>query len=203
MKITRIELQKNDNTRFSLFSDDQYVMSVSAENLAPYGYGEFEISEEELEILKAKEEEGLFFKQALLYVSKALKTSKEVRDYLYKKKVSPELQDEIIEKLLDLKLLDDERYLEMYLEEKFNYSTDGSIKIKHKLYQKGFQSKDVDPLLPKYQDLEISNLKKLVSDRKKSRKNEDKQKLIRYLMNKGYEYSMISEVVKEEEYYEW
>ncbi|NLW43140.1 MAG: hypothetical protein GXY89_08410 [Tissierellia bacterium] len=202
MKITRIELQKNDNTRFSLFSDDQYVMSVSAENLAPYGYGEFEISEEELEILKAKEEEGLFFKQALLYVSKALKTSKEVRDYLYKKKVSPELQDEIIEKLLDLKLLDDERYLEMYLEEKFNYSTDGSIKIKHKLYQKGFQSKDVDPLLPKYQDLEISNLKKLVSDRKKSRKNEDKQKLIRYLMNKGYEYSMISEVVKEEEYYE-
>ena len=203
MKITRIELQKNDNTRFSLFSDDQYVMSVSAENLAPYGYGEFEISEEELEILKAKEEEGLFFKQALLYVSKALKTSKEVRDYLYKKKVSPELQDEIIEKLLDLKLLDDERYLEMYLEEKFNYSTDGSIKIKHKLYQKGFQSKDVDPLLPKYQDLEISNLKKLVSDRKKSRKNEDKQKLIRYLMSKGYEYSMISEVVKEEEYYEW
>lgn len=203
MKITRIELQKNDNTRFSLFSDDQYVMSVSAENLAPYGYGEFEISEEELEKLKAKEEEGLFFKQALLYVSKALKTSKEVRDYLYKKKVSPELQDEIIEKLLDLKLLDDERYLEMYLEEKFNYSTDGSIKIKHKLYQKGFQSKDVDPLLPKYQDLEISNLKKLVSDRKKSRKNEDKQKLIRYLMNKGYEYSMISEVVKEEEYYEW
>lgn len=203
MKITRIELQKNDNTRFSLFSDDQYVMSVSAENLAPYGYGEFEISEEELEILKAKEEEGLFFKQALLYVSKALKTSKEVRDYLYKKKVSPELQDEIIEKLLDLKLLDDERYLEMYLEEKFNYSTDGSIKIKHKLYQKGFLSKDVDPHLPKYRDLEMSNLKKLVSDRKKSRKNEDKQKLIRYLMSKGYEYSMISEVVKEEEYYEW
>lgn len=203
MKITRIELQKNDNTRFNLFSEDEYIMSVSADNLAPYGYGEFEISEEELNKLKSKEEEGLYFKQALLYVSKALKTSKEVRDYLYRKKVSPELQDEIIEKLIDLKLLDDERYLEIYLEEKFNYSTDGAIKIKHKLYQKGFNSQDVDPHLFKYRELEMANLEKLVEDRRRTRKNEDKQKLIRYLMNKGYEYSMISEVIKEEEYYEW
>ncbi|MFB0971654.1 MAG: hypothetical protein QMB54_01595, partial [Neofamilia sp.] len=62
MKITRIELQKNDNTRFNLFSEDEYIMSVSADNLAPYGYGEFEISEEELNKLKSKEEEGLYFK---------------------------------------------------------------------------------------------------------------------------------------------
>ena len=48
MKITRVELQKNDNTRFSLFSGDEYIMSVSAENLAKYGYGEFEISDEDL-----------------------------------------------------------------------------------------------------------------------------------------------------------
>ncbi len=202
MKITRIELQKNDNTRFSLFSDDEYIMSVSAENLAPYGYGEFEISEEELEELKAKEEEGLAYKQALQYASRALKTSKEVRDYLYRKKIDPSIQDEIIDKLEDLKLIDDQRYLEIYLEEKFNYSTDGSMKIKHKLYQKGFDSKDVDILLPKYRDLEKSNLEKLVESRQRSRKNEDRQKLIRYLMNKGYEYSLISEVVKNEDFYD-
>lgn len=203
MKITRIELQKNDNTRFNLFSEDQFIMSVSAENLAAYGYGEFEISKEELEVLKSKEEEGLAYKQALQYASKALKSSKEVRDYLYRKKVSPQLQEDIIKKLEDLKLLDDERYLEIYLEEKFNYSTDGSIKIKHKLYQKGFDSKDVDPHLGKYRDIERENLKKLLETRRRSRKNEDNNKLIRYLMNKGYEYSLISEVVRDEKYYEW
>lgn len=196
MKITRIELQKKDNTRFNLFSGEEFIMSVSAENLAAYGYGEFEITERELELLKKKEEEGLAYKQAVQYVSRSLKTSKEVRDYLYRKNIKPDLQDKIIKKLGDLKLLDDERYLEIYLEEKFNYSSDGSIKIKHKLYQKGFSSSDIDPHLPKYREVERENLERLVNTRKKFGKNEDRQKLIRYLLNKGYEYSMISEVVK-------
>ncbi len=195
MKITRVELQKNDNTRFSLFSGDEYIMSVSAENLAKYGYGEFEISDEDLKELMEKEDIEKAYKRALRYTSKSLKSSKEVIDYLYKHKISPDLHEEIISRLKDLGLLDDERYLEIYLEEKFNYSSDGSIKIKNKLYQKGFKSTDVDPHLHKFKEIEFENLKKLIENRRNSRKKEDKNKLIRFLLSKGYEYSMISEVI--------
>lgn len=195
MKITRVELQKNDNTRFSLFSGDEYIMSVSAENLAKYGYGEFEISDEELEELKDKEDIQRAYKRAFRYSSRSLKSSKEVRDYLYKHKISTDLHDEIINKLEDLALIDDKRYLEIYLEEKFNFSLDGSIKIKNKLYQKGFKSSDVDPFLPDFKEKEYENLGKLIEKRIKSRKNEDKNKLIRYLLSKGYEYSMINDVI--------
>ena len=195
MKITRVELQKNDNTRFSLFSGDEYIMSVSAENLAKYGYGEFEISDEDLKELMKKEDIEKAYKRALRYTSKSLKSSKEVIDYLYKHKISPDLHEEIISRLKDLGLLDDERYLEIYLEEKFNYSSDGSIKIKNKLYQKGFKSTDVDPHLHKFKEIEFENLKKLIENRRNSRKKEDKNKLIRFLLSKGYEYSMISEVI--------
>lgn len=195
MKITRVELQKNDNTRFSLFSGDEYIMSVSAENLAKYGYGEFEISDEDLKELMEKEDIEKAYKRALRYTSKSLKSSKEVIDYLYKHKISPDLHEEIISRLKDLGLLDDERYLEIYLEEKFNYSSDGSIKIKNKLYQKGFKSTDVDPHLYKFKEIEFENLKKLIENRRNSRKKEDKNKLIRFLLSKGYEYSMISEVI--------
>lgn len=195
MKITRVELQKNDNTRFSLFSGDEYIMSVSAENLAKYGYGEFEISDEDLKELMEKEDIEKAYKRALRYTSKSLKSSKEVIDYLYKHKISPDLHEEIISRLKDLGLLDDERYLEIYLEEKFNYSSDGSIKIKNKLYQKGFKSTDVDPHLHKFKEIEFENLKKLIENRRNSRKKEEKNKLIRFLLSKGYEYSMISEVI--------
>lgn len=197
MKITRIELQKNDNTRFNLFSGDEYIMSASAENLAKYGYGEFEISDEELKEFMEKEDIEKAYKKALGYVSKSLKTSKEVRDYLYKHKIAKDLHDEIIFKLEDLGLVDDERYLEIYLEEKFNYSTDGAIKIKNKLYQKGFKSSDVDPHLEKYRELEFENLHKAIESRLKSKKNDDKNKVIRYLLSKGFEYSMISDVIGE------
>lgn len=195
MKITKVELQKNDKTRFSLFSDGEYIMSVSAENLAPFGYGEFEISDEDLDRLKEKENINKTYKMATRYVSRAMKTEKEVRDYLYRKKVDPNIFDEIIDYLKDLGLLDDERYLEIYLEDRYNFSTDGPRKIIHKLIKKGFKKSDITPHLEKYKEQELENLKKTIETRLARRKNEDKNKLIRYLMNKGYEYSMISSVI--------
>lgn len=195
MKITRIELQKNNNNRFSLFSDDKYVGSASVENLAKYGYGEFEISDEEFQELMKKENVEKIFNRCLNYTSKALKTSKEVRDYLYRLKVAPSLHNDIITRLEKLGFIDDKKYLEMYLEEKFNYSTDGSIKIINKLYLKGFDKNDIVPYLHKYCELEKKNLIKVIETRIKSKGKDDKNKLIRYLLQKGYEYSLIKEVV--------
>lgn len=195
MKITRIELQKNDNTRFNLFSGDEYIMSASVDNLKDYSYGEFEISEEDLKALMEKEDIEKAYNKAIRYVSKSLKTTKEVRDYLYKHKVPANFHDEVIKKLEDIKLLDDKRYLEIYLEEKFNYSTDGPMKIKSKLYQKGFSSQDVDPYLEQYRNQEEDNLRKAIEIRLRSKKNEDKNKLIRYLLSKGFDYSSIKDVI--------
>lgn len=195
MKITKIELQKNDNERYNLYSGDQYIMSVNIDNLTPYGFVEFEISPEELEELRLKEEYDLARKISIKYISRAMKSSKEVRDYLYKKKIDPQIHDKVIFYLEDLGLLDDNKYLEIFLDDHFNYRSDGSKKIKHKLYQKGFASSDVDPFLEDYKEKERENLRELIKTRRASRKNEDKDKLIRYLMNKGYDYSMIRDEI--------
>ena len=192
MKIT-VEQQKNNKERFSLYSDGKYIMSVSYENLAPFGYVEFEISDSDLEYLKYKEDYDKIFRKAVNYATRGYKSKKEVIDWMYKNKIEKVIHDEVINYLEEYVLLDDKAYLEMYLEEKFNFTTDGSIKIKNKLYQKGFDGKEIDPYLPKYREIERANLKKLIEDRKKSKPNDDNQKLIRYLLNKGYEYSMIRE----------
>lgn len=197
MKITRIEVQKKDNTRFNLYSGDEFIVSASSDSLAKYGYGEFEISEEELEALKVQEGVAFALKKALQYASKAMKTTKEIEDYLWKHKVPKEHYEEIMGRLMDLGLIDDNRYLEMYLQEKFEYSKDGSMKIKSKLYTKGYSSKDVDPHLPKFREKERENLRELVEQKVKSNPAilDNKQKFVRFLMNKGYEYSLISEAL--------
>lgn len=197
MKITKIEVQKKDNTRFNLYSGDEFIVSASSDSLAKYGYGEFEISEEELEALKVQEGVAFALKKALQYASKAMKTTKEIEDYLWKHKVPKEHYEEIIGRLMDLGLIDDNRYLEMYLQEKFEYSKDGSMKIKSKLYTKGYSSKDVDPHLPKFREKERENLRELVEQKVKSNPAilDNKQKFVRFLMNKGYEYSLISEAL--------
>lgn len=193
MKITKVIQQKNDPNRFSLFSGDEYVGSATAENLSPYGYGEFEISDEDFKKLMDQDDFEKALNRCIKYLARAMKTTKEIRDYLYKNKVPAEIHDQVIERLEDLGLLDDKRYLEMYLEERFTYSSDGSMKIKNKLYLKGFSSAEVDPYLPKYRDQEEENLKNLIEANIKTSRGKDKNKLIRFLMNKGYPYPMIAE----------
>lgn len=194
IKIGKVELQKNNKERFNLYDQDgNYIMAASAYNLKDYGYSEFEISEEDLEDLKRREDKDLIYLQASRYVSKALKTTKELENYLAKKKVDPSLIEEISYYLEDLGLLDDDKYLELYIEDRYNYSTDGPQKIKQKLYYKGFGSDQVDPLLAEYEDKERENLRELIISQKNTSRGKDKAKLIRYLMNKGYYYSMIKD----------
>ena len=195
MKITRIEIQKNDNTRFNLYSEDKFIMGISYENLIPYGFSEFEISDEELLKLYEKENEDSALRSALRYSSRAMKSEKEVRDYLYKKNISEEIEDKIIEKLKDLNLLDDERYLSLYLEDKFLYGDDGSAKIKSKLIQKGLDSQKINLEMENFEEQERKNLKNLISKKINSylEKKDGRNKMIRFLMNKGYSYSLIKE----------
>lgn len=195
MKITKVIQQKNDKNRFSLFSGDEYVGSATAENLSPYGYGEFEISDADFKKLMDQDDLEKATNKCIRYLARAMKTKKELLDYLYKNKVPVEIHDLIIERLEDLGLLDDKRYLEMYLDERFNYSTDGSLKIKNKLFLKGFSSAEVDPYLEEYRDKEEENLKDLMAATKKTSRGKDKNKMIRYLMNKGYPYPMISDLI--------
>ncbi|MDO5028013.1 MAG: RecX family transcriptional regulator [Bacillota bacterium] len=195
MKITKVIQQKNDPNRFSLFSEGQYVGSATVENLSPYGYGEFEISDEDFQKLMDQDDFEKALSRSIKYVARAMKTSKEVRDYLYKHKIDPQIHDQIIERLEDLGLIDDQRYLEMYLEEKFSYGLDGSMKIKNKLFLKGFSSSQVDALLYKYRDQEEENLKKLIENNMNSSRAKDKNKMIRFLMNKGYHYGMIADII--------
>lgn len=193
IKITKVEVQKKDNTRFNLYTEEGYLMSASAENLAPYGYKEFSLTFEELRKLELAEQRGLAYKMASRYVSRNMKTTKEARDYLGRKDIDAELQDEIIEYLEDLGLLNDQMYLELFVEDRYNLSTDGSYKIKNRLIQKGFDSSEIDPLLEQYKEQERENLNDLIKMRKQNRKDEDPQKLLRYLANKGYSYPMIKD----------
>lgn len=52
---------------------------------------------------------------AYKYLSKYFKTEKQAREYLIKKEFEKDEIDEAIYKLIDLKVLDDTLYAEMYL----------------------------------------------------------------------------------------
>jgi regulatory protein len=108
---------------------------------------------------------------------------------------------EIISHLHEHQFLDENRFVALFIKSKVNLKKDGVNKIKAALYAKRIDPKLIQEHL---KDIEAAiyseNMQKLI-DRKKEellKKNvpaQAKQKLIRYLMSKGYNYGEFRDIV--------
>lgn len=101
---------------------------------------------------------------------------------------------EIIQSLVEDKFLDDQRFVESYVRSKVNQKKWGVWKIRHglirhrieeALIEKGLQQIDTS----RYRD----NLTSLL--RAKKNTTDDRAAWIRYLLQRGYEYDEISQVI--------
>ena len=204
-KITAIEIQKNDKERCSLFIDDTFFSGVSIETVIKnhLKVGD-EIEKNKLaEILHLSEKEKALSK-ALNYLSKYIKTKKQVKDYLLKKGFCEEIVFSVLDKLSEYGLINDKEYSIRYVE---TYSkTQGRKLIEYKLMAKGIRKEDIlfafeqtankiDSFTNVY-NLAIKHLKG------KERTRENLARTYRYLAGKGYLFEDIERVfskIREEE----
>ena len=108
---------------------------------------------------------------------------------------------EIIMHLQEHQFLDENRFVALFIKSKVNLKKDGVNKIKAALYAKRIDPKLIQEHL---KDIEAAiyseNMQKLITKKRQEllAKNEPaqaKQKLIRYLMSKGYNYGEFRDMV--------
>lgn len=108
---------------------------------------------------------------------------------------------EIISHLHEHQFLDENRFVALFIKSKVNLKKDGVNKIKAALYAKRIDPKLIQEHL---KDIEAAiyseNMEKLITKKRQEllAKNEPaqaKQKLIRYLMSKGYNYGEFRDLV--------
>lgn len=108
---------------------------------------------------------------------------------------------EIISHLQEHQFLDENRFVALFIKSKVNLKKDGINKIKAALYAKRIDPKLIqEHLIDIERNIYLENIQKLISRKKEEllKKNDPsiaKQKLIRYLMGKGYQYSDFREWV--------
>ena len=154
-----------------------------------------EISKKELmEILKANEELKCYYK-AVNYISRKMRTKKELEKYLSKEFIKEDI-DKAIEKLKKEKYLDEEMYLKAYINDSLRFSMDGKLKIKQKLINLGLNKElimekllEVDDVIWQDKCDKLAH-KKVLSNHKDS-KQVIKNKVKNYLLNNGYELKYI------------
>jgi regulatory protein len=157
-----------------------------------------DLSESRLDLLR---EENLKYeiKQSAFYLlSRRLHSSSELKTKLRQKYHHSDYIDEIINDLAEKKYLDDEKFAAEFIEEKGKSKLWGTNKIKMELRKRGIKSSVIDDnLLESHQDNTSEILKKAAEKKLRILQNRNlpedklKQKLITYLLGKGFNYDEI------------
>ena len=127
---------------------------------------------------------------------------KDVRDKLKTFDLPQEEKDKILDYLVDNRFVNDERFAKSFVRGKVNQSGWGLNKIRFHLVQKGIAKETIDEALGQtdeevYRQRLIDILKTKSKTVKTENDFEKKRKLAAYAMQKGFEGSLVWEVLKE------
>lgn len=200
--ITKIEAQKRNKERVNIYIDEEYAFSLSAELVYREGLAcKMEVDNERLSRIAIEEGYLKCKESALRTIERAYKTEKEIRDKLISKEFDINSIERTIEFLKEYNLINDENYVKMYVKDKIK--NQGQNKIKYALMQKGINEGLIKEELSKVNsdsqrevayDLAVKKYNLLA--KREDDKYKLSQKLYRFLTTRGYDYSVVSEVVK-------
>lgn len=128
--------------------------------------------------------------------------TKDVTDKLKTFDIPEENKKEILDYLIDNRFVNDERFAKAFVRGKINQSGWGVNKIRFQLIQKGILKELIDAALEEFdQDIYREKLIAILKAKAKTVKADNdfqkRQKLAAYAIQKGFEASLVFDVVKE------
>lgn len=188
-KITAVSAQAKNKERVNIYLDGEFAAGVSLETVMSLRLkvGD-EIDEEKLKSLLELSERTDAANKAVKYISGALKTKKQVKDYLLKKGFSEETVWYTIDKLKDYGYINDAEFSEKFIES--TRSKQGRRLAEYKLMMKGVKKEVIDSV---YAESEISQKEDAARLAEKYLRNkeitrENISKAYRYLIGRGFSF---------------
>lgn len=134
------------------------------------------------------------YNKCVKYIGVRVRSINEMKEYMLRLGVDSNLIDEIIERLLKNKLLDDEVFTKAFIKDKFNFTTMGPYRIYEELKKHKIDERIINKYIYDIDEEEINNkLNKQINKIIKSNKNKPnlKNKIYHNLLNLGYSSDLI------------
>lgn len=202
-KITKIEEQKNNPNRCSIFVEGNFLIGVSLYVIKKH---KIEVGNEidENKLKKICHEDNLEKGKSYAIDYLINKPKKVILDKLKTKGYDEEVTNEIIAFMSKYGYIDDENYAKKFTKDANNIKKDGINKIKQKLKTKGISDNHIEKALSKVTEKEQFNnayhkINKKIENYKEKSKNkyELKSKCFKYLLNQGFKTEIIQKVLNE------
>ncbi|TMW70585.1 recombination regulator RecX [Alteribacter natronophilus] len=206
-KVSKIKLHKKRNDRYHIYfqkeGKDEYGFTVNEDVLVKHGIQKgVTLTSDQIAAISKDEEKSKAFSRALHFLSFRMRTVKEIDDYLREQEIEDDQAEEILERLINMNLLDDKAFAESYVRTKKNTQKKGPLKIRMELREKGVANVHIDSALEQFsQEEQYGMAFELAEKKQRSYRNQSiqqiKQKLVQFLVQKGFPSGLAAEVVKE------
>ncbi len=192
MTITAIKQQERLKSRYSIYVDEKYAFSLSADALlAEKLHTGLEIDEVQLKIYKKLSADDKAYGLALAYVARRMRSRWEITDYFRRKSYEAALGEQILTKLENLKLIDDQKFAEAWVRNRRLLKPVSKRRLTQELRQKRVADDIIETVLAEDETDERSVLQELIARKRKQTKYQDNLKLMQYLARQGFSYDDI------------
>lgn len=210
MKITAISVQARDKNRVNVSVDGNYRFSLDAYQLIDLGIrvGR-EYDESELINLEQESSFGKAYGRALEYCLMRPHSSREMKDYLYRKTrlsinksgekklgITSEIAERVFDRLLEKGYINDEKFAHYWIENRSLSKGASRKKIASELRSKGIPSAIIDCEFSQSERKDSDEIKKIIA--KKRSHYPDNQKMMAYLARLGFSYDDIKRALVED-----
>lgn len=215
MKITAITAQLQNPDRVNVSVDGKYRFSLDIAQVIELGVkvGR-EYDEAGLAELEAESQFGKLYARTLEYCLMRPHSSREVRDYLYRKTratkykskktgelkeragVSESITARVFDRLVNKGYIDDEKFARYWAENRNQTKGASRRKLQAELRAKGVEAAIIDAALAESDRSDEDELAKIIA--KKRARYPDEQKFMQYLARQGFSYDDIKAALAEE-----
>ena len=221
-KITNIKQAVKNENRVNVYVDGKYSFSLDIAQLVDFKIkvGK-EISESDLKEFKQASEFGKLYQRTLEWVLTRPHSIRETKDYLYRKirnsssgalraarpsltpskehsdfpnkETMSNFSDAIIERLIQKGYLDDLKFAEYYVENRFVKKGISKKRLQMELMKKGVSREIIEQVLEVSSRNDEEEIMKMIA---KKRNKYDDEKLIQYLCRQGFHFETVLNLVQ-------
>ena len=198
MLITKIEQQKKDPSRVSVFIDGEFAFGLKYEDAYLYRLNEGdELTRADYERIVTETVLTSARDMAVKYLGYRMRSRREIEKYLKQKEFTDEVIEKTIETLKTYNYINDLEFAKAYISDSLRFNKWGMKKIKYELTKRGVAREVIDEAAESAEystEKILAGLieKKLNGNILNEADYNEKRKLFNYLMNRGFSYDEIN-----------
>jgi len=148
VKITALQPQRRDKRRVSVFLDGNYLFGLSHDTVAALGLSVGrEVDRADLDRIAREEQLYEARQYAFLLLSYKARTTSELRQRLTRKGYSPDVISHTLQRLTELKMIDDAGFARRFTEDRVTIGHKGKWRIRGELLKRGVAKEHIEDAL--------------------------------------------------------